>query len=158
MKLLQGRTGQLKKKLGLQHTSVDLICQSFAKAGGKYRLVNPNVALAQRLGILNPLVIALNVSPWSWLLGWFVNLNQWCDQWSAFSGYSFTDVYVTRFTTFQGSKTVTFDPAARWEVDGMYIQRQLRLPIVKLHFKNFNLSLTRAATAVSLLTLRLKSL
>lgn len=133
-------------------------CQSFAKAGGEYELVNPNLALAQSLGILNPLTIAVNVTAWSWLLGWFVNLNQWVDSLTAFAGYKFKDCYVTRFTTFQGEKTVDWDPAGKWAVDGMYIKRYLRLPQVKLHLKTFNLSLTRAATAVSLLTLRLKSL
>lgn len=137
-----------------------IVAKSFVKAGGNYQLVNPNLALAQSLGILNPLTIVVNVTAWSWLVGWFVNLNQWVDSLTAFAGYKFTDVYTTRFTTFEGSKHWYFGPTnfARYNVRGMYTTRELRLPVVKLHCKKFNLSLTRAATAVSLLTLRLKSL
>ena len=145
---------------GYSSPSYGISAKSFAKAGGKYKLVNPNFALAQRMGILNPLTIAVNVTAWSWLLGWFVNLNQWVDSLTAFAGYEFKDCYVTRFTTFSGWKRWDFGPKnfALYEVDGMYTKRYLRLPIVKLHQKRFNLALTRAATAVSLLTLRLKSL
>lgn len=135
-------------------------CQSYAKAGGSFTLVNPNLALAQRMGLLNPLTIVVNVTAWSWLLGWFINLNQWVDSLTAFSGYKFMNCYVTRYTVFQGQKR-TQDWPTGWNyynVQGMFTRRYLRLPVVRLHFKSFNLSLTRAATAVSLLTLRLKSL
>lgn len=131
-------------------------CEVRAKAGGEFKLVNPNLALASKLGILNPLTIALNITPWSWLLGWFVNLNQWVDSLSSTAGYEFRNCYVTKFTTFDGLKR--WKGYADFRCKGYYMQRDLRLPVVKLHLKRFNLSLTRAATAVSLLTLRLKSL
>lgn len=135
---------------------LDVTCVARAKAGGEFRMVNPNTALAQRLGLLNPLTIALNVTPWSWLLGWFINLNQWVDSISTFAGYQFRNTYVTKYTTFDGLKR--WKGYADFHCFGYYMKRELRLPTVKLHFKNFNLSSTRAATAVSLLTLRLKSL
>lgn len=149
-----------KKGAGPSWPAYDIAAKSFAKAGGKYQLVNPNLALAQSMGVLNPLTIVVNVTAWSWLLGWFVNLNQWVDSLTAFAGYKFTDTYVTRFTTFKGSKRWDFGPTnyADYDVQGMLTVRELRLPVVRLHFKKFSLSLTRAATAVSLLTLRLKSL
>lgn len=159
-KVATGAKWGVSAKAGYSTPAYDIACTSFAKAGGNYRLVNPNLALAQKLGILNPLTIAVNVTAWSWLLGWFVNLNQWVDSLTAFAGYTFSDCYVTRFTVFKGTKRWDWGPTnyALYDVDGMYTKRYLRLPIVKLHFKKFNLSLTRAATAVSLLTLRLKSL
>lgn len=149
-----------KRTASLSWPAYDIVAKSFAKAGGNYQLVNPNLALAQAMGVLNPLTIVVNVTAWSWLLGWFVNLNQWVDSLTAFAGYKFTDCYVTRFTLFKGSKRWDFGPTnyALYKVEGMYTKRELRLPVVKLHLKKFNLSLTRAATAVSLLTLRLKSL
>lgn len=129
------------------------------KSGGFLRLVNPNVALAQQLGILNPLEVIVNVTPWSWLLGWFVNLQQWVSSLTAFAGYEFKDVYTTRYAPFKGTKRWQFSSSwASYDVQGYWMSRQLRLPVVKLHLKSFKLSHTRAATAISLLTLRLKSL
>lgn len=154
-----GASWILYRKANPSEPMVDVGCMSYSKAGGEYRLVNPNLALAQRMGILNPLTIAVNVTPWSWLLGWFVNLNQWVDSLTGFAGYEFTNCYVTRYTVFEGIKRWQFSSSyAQYGVQGMYIKRSLRLPQVRLHQKNFNLSLTRAATAVSLLTMRLKSL
>lgn len=159
-KVATGAEWTMAAKPGPSSPGYDISLQSFAKTGGKYKLVNPNLALAQKMGILNPLTIVVNVTAWSWLLGWFVNLNQWVDSLTAFAGYTFEDCYTTRFTRFHGSKRWDFGPKnfAVYDVDGMYVERHLRLPKVKLHLKTFNLSLTRAATAVSLLTLRLKSL
>lgn len=140
---------------------INVSCKSYAKTGGSYTMTNPNLALAQKLGLLNPLVIVVNVTAWSWLLGWFVNLNQWVDSLTAFSGYDFKDCYTTRYTTFSGIKRIEYHYPYRfgeYTAEGYLMTRQLRLPIVKLHTKNFKLSLTRAATAVSLLTMRLKSL
>lgn len=143
----------------LSRPAYSITCKCFGKSGGLVRLVNPNLALAQQLGILNPLEVIVNVTPWSWLLGWFVNLQQWVSSFSAYAGYEFRDVYTTQYAVFSGTKRWQFSSSwATYDVQGYWMSRQLRLPEVKLHFKSFNLSLTRAATAISLLTLRLKSL
>lgn len=45
-------------------------------ACGTYAVTNPNLWLANQLGLINPVAIAVDRIPWSWVVGMFVNLNQ----------------------------------------------------------------------------------
>lgn len=56
---------------------------------------NPNVYLAQRLGLLNPVATLLEVIPFSWLVGWAVNVDQVIQSWSADFGLTHTNAFST---------------------------------------------------------------
>jgi len=45
-------------------------------AAGTYRVTNPNLWLANRLGLINPFQVAWDRVPWSWVVNMFVNVNQ----------------------------------------------------------------------------------
>jgi hypothetical protein len=47
---------------------------------------NPNLYLLNQLGLTNPAVVALELVPYSWLLGWFVNLEAILSSWTDFIG------------------------------------------------------------------------
>lgn len=51
-----------------------------AGASGTVTVTNPNAYLANRLGLVNLATIALDAVPFSWILGWFVNLKEFFDQ------------------------------------------------------------------------------
>lgn len=46
------------------------------KVTGRVRVVNPNVYLLDRLGVLNAPLVAWDLVPWSWVVNMFVNTNQ----------------------------------------------------------------------------------
>jgi len=46
------------------------------KVTGQVRVVNPNVYLLDRLGVLNAPLMAWDAVPWSWVVNMFVNTNQ----------------------------------------------------------------------------------
>jgi len=53
---------------------------------------NPNVWLANQLGLLNPAVVAWDLIPWSWVVGMFVNLQSILESFTALYGLSVTDI------------------------------------------------------------------
>lgn len=132
----------------------------FASASCVIQVTNPNLFLASQLGLTNPVLTAVETLPWSWLLGWFVNLDQFFRQFSVFHG-----VTVSRACNTVGVRDeMSFD----WYTFGPYqlytqgaqscysFQRSLGLPSVTLQWKGLTrLSVTRAATLSSLLVGRL---
>lgn len=46
------------------------------KYNASYEVTNPNLWLANRLGLLNPIQVAWDRVPWSWVVNMFVNANQ----------------------------------------------------------------------------------
>lgn len=131
-------------------------------AGCVIQVSNPNLFLASQLGLTNPILTAVETLPYSWLLGWFVNLDQYFRQFSVFHGVSVDRPWMTLSL----SDDMRFD----WYTFGPYqlytqgeqtcfsTQRSLGLPQVTLRWKGLNrLSITRGATLASLLTMRLPS-
>lgn len=53
---------------------------------------NPNVWLANQLGLLNPAVVAWDLVPWSWVVGMFINVQSVLESFTALYGLSVTDV------------------------------------------------------------------
>lgn len=135
----------------------------FVKVGGFAELSNPNVALAVDLGIANPLVIAAELVPFSFVLGWFVNWNQYLSSFTDTAGFKLSNTYYTSFAYMEGTQSA-------WEKHlGPYpTVMQLRsvamkrtvssipAPFLKVTLPN-RLSLSRAATAMSLVVTLLTS-
>lgn len=52
---------------------------------------NPNLALANRLGVINPAVVAWDLVPWSFVVNMFVNVNELLSSLTDEVGYDVTD-------------------------------------------------------------------
>lgn len=72
---------------------------------------NPNLWMANRLGLVNPATIAWDVIPWSFVVGMFVNVNQYINSFTDWLGLDFIDYsqtetvkgFTSRTTTYEGS-------------------------------------------------------
>jgi hypothetical protein len=126
----------------------------------KVRLANPNLAKASQLGLVNPATVAWEVIPFSFLVDWFVPVSDFLDSFSDTVGWDFKDVIVTSKTGGTGwSWTIKAKNYANaWHYyEDMYCTYFTRtvgtsLPSYLLKPNKLNgLSLTRAATSVSLL-------
>lgn len=125
------------------------------------RLVNPNLYLANQLGLLNPLSTALDVIPFSFIAGWFGNFSQMLGACTDGFGLEFTDS--GNFFLLSGSGSLMHygresSEAAELSLmkvkfQGMQFERKpggIPAPKLRIALPD-RLSITRAATSVSLL-------
>lgn len=129
---------------------------------GKVRLVNQNLWLANQLGLVNPALTAWQFAPFSWLVDWFTNVGQMLDAMTDTVGCSLTDTGAGLFISSEikqvGADYGPLGPSGGLQSYfthgvGQYRQRiPGGIPTPRLTFGFPKLSLTRAATAVSLLT------
>lgn len=64
--------------------------------GATVRLSNPNVALANRLGVINPAGVIWAVQPFSFLVDKYLNIGQMLNSFSDLYGYDIRDAWVSR--------------------------------------------------------------
>lgn len=130
------------------------------KTGATYKLVNPNAAIRTSLGLNNPLAIAWEVVPFSFVVDWFTQFGNCISAMTDFAGFELTDAYRTDFIIANQEFETWYRPDGR----GNNIRFRSRhfkssrtkglaypLPL-RPRLANFGSSVTRAATAVSLLT------
>lgn len=127
-----------------------------ARVQADVRVENPNIWLAASLGLLNPFAIAWNVTPFSFLVGWVVNMYDWLNQVTDLEGLSVTKAYHTTFFKGEGSGLIISTAATKYNethtVNTVRESRVLGLPSVTLQWWTpSQLSLTRGLTAMSLL-------
>lgn len=131
------------------------------RVGCKVRISNPNMTLANSLGLLNPLTIGAELVPFSFVVGWFLNWNQVLESYSDFAGYEVQHGYVTCFGVIsdwkhsQGSN-IPADPPYHRSMNGytMAMHRRVTgvsIPTPKLHWSWPKVSVSRAATSMSLI-------
>jgi len=134
-----------------------------AKTGATLKITNPDLLLASRMGLINPLAIAWELVPFSFVVDWFTKFGDVLEAKTDFLGISLLDSYNTRYLKAK-SIFVTWDKRAGhlgsgyngqfvYGVHRMQRAKGLITPVT-LYPKlvNFGQSRTRAATAVSLLT------
>lgn len=125
---------------------------------GEVEVTNPNLALASQLGLINPVSIMYNLMPWSWMLGWFVNFSQVINAFSDFAGVKVSRLFRTYHSEWRASPTLA--NAAYYGTYDCVQTRREPLGSVPMPFLRFTvpdaLSVTRAATLISLLVTRLK--
>lgn len=121
---------------------------------------NPNLFLANQLGLVNPAVVALELVPYSWLLGWFVNLEAILSSWTDFVGLNLTSKQVSyRYTYSNERLEKTSNITVGWKTRGERYERTVGSipgPTLTLTMPD-RLSLTRGLTACSLLVRGLKT-
>ncbi len=130
----------------------------FVKMGAVVRYDNPNHQLVQQLGLANPLAIAWELVPFSFVVDWFTNVGDVIGSITDMYGVSLTDSYtstILRTTVTQETRVYgkTSDLLRyRYRLYHQTRRKGLTAPIpVVPVLANFGQSKTRAATAVSLL-------
>lgn len=127
---------------------------------GGVRVTNPNLFLAQQLGLVNPAAVAWELVPFSFIVDWFVDVGTFLESWTDFVGLAFENggtlvyrkcsrTYTNRnYDPFPKIMAVYTDVFQTWDVNRGGLDLQYR-------FQGFtlpgNLSTTRAATSISLL-------
>lgn len=146
---------------GVHKTRYRVLCQT------DWRVVNPNLWLASRLGLVNPASIAWNLIPLSFLIDWFASVNQVLNEWSDFLGVETSNsFYTVTCRDAVDSSVVAYYPGntvymyQRAQTKSVFIERKLGIPNVRLGIKPLvRLSMSHSVTASALLcTMGLKKL
>lgn len=133
-----------------------------AVVGATVSIKNPNLALANQLGLINPATLVWEVIPFSFVIDWFVNVGDFLGSFTEFAGYSVSDPFVrvyssdvSEFSTWNSvwdGITTTWNLTNTTMYKGSGASRVLALPGVELKVRTpWRVSPTRAATAISLL-------
>lgn len=135
------------------------------KQGALFTVTNPNAFLANRMGFANPLSVAWEAVPFSFVADWFGNVGQCLSSMTDFVGVSVQNAYNTTFQ--QGSREWTnvisgWPPGSPSTIQDFtskvaYCTRGVGLSGPTLAVKPFKgFSVIRATTAISLLVQQLK--
>jgi len=145
------------------------------RCGATVRVTNPNLWLANQLGFVNPFVVGYNVIPFSFVLDWFVNVEQFLSQGTDYYGLALEQAWTTKrytadfdyhrlkvmryYVSGQGPDEVfRYVPILEeFKGNGVHMRRSIGLPAVVLKLRPLKLpSWQRALTAVSLVVQRLR--
>jgi len=132
---------------------------SVCRVGCRVRLVNPNLHLANSLGLLNPAVVIWDAIPFSFVLGWISNIDTYLRSLSDFAGWETSDGYRTSFTKLAGSTSWPDYPGTGSYGHSVAVTREVfsQPPRPPLQLQLSELRPVRALTAISLLVQKLKS-
>lgn len=136
--------------------------------GADIAVTNPNLRLAQQMGILNPAVVLLDLVPWSFVLGWFWNLQEYLSSFTDFAGLTLHRSYVVQVTETnltgswracefcsEGDKLLYANARSKASARSYDRQSMTSVPRPRMRLSGFQLSPTRGLTAISLLVQKL---
>jgi hypothetical protein len=129
--------------------------------GSRVGVSNPNLWLANRLGLINPLALAWERVPFSFVLDWVANLNDVIGSHSDFFGLTlkgpyFTEVRVLTYTLQRNRPSIGF--FENYATEFVAMGRTVGIPGPTLRMRPAKaLSWQRGLTAASLLLQRLKA-
>lgn len=135
--------------------------------GAEISVSNPNLWLANQLGLVNPAVVLWDVVPFSFVLNWFVTVEEFLNGFTDFWGLSVTNPYTTFFYTCRTRKVETQPDFPTTGANTVYsVRRFVRTQVTRrpgpipgpsLRIRDpWILSPSRGATAISLLLQRLR--
>lgn len=139
----------------------DRVVNVKVRLGCDVTVANPNLWLANQMGLVNPATVIWDSVPFSFVVDWFVNVSDFLGSFTTFAGLNIENSYNTIFWRSQlKSRLVCNNPYYVKTYGGTQIifRRGLGLgtgPILKVR-KPWQLSVTRGATAVSLLLQKLR--
>jgi len=117
------------------------------------KVENPNLNLANQMGFTNPLVVAWELVPFSFVVDWFANVGQILSSYSDFLGLQILSPMSTSYLTMTKFAN-GFDTVYNWNytLQAIRVERSdgIPTPVFKVNLPRAP-SVTRAATAVSLL-------
>lgn len=129
------------------------------KYGAKVRVSNPNLYLWNQLGLVNPATVIWEVIPFSFVVDWFVNVEQFLGMGTDFLGLTMTDTYTTLHA--KGTHRQYWGsgfPGRYADFEWATTHRTLGISQPTVALRAYKVpSWKRAANAVSLLALGLKS-
>lgn len=103
------RTVRIPSYVGLDDTYQKIILSGEEKIawklGSKVGVSNPDLWLANQMGVINPAVVVWDLIPFSFVLGWVVNVSQYLEAFNGFWGLSFTGEYTTGFSRTLSTRT-----------------------------------------------------
>lgn len=155
----QSQSGALTPHLWPPYIRAD--CKAMEGIYVQVGVDNPNTYLAAQLGLLNPVAIAWELVPLSFVANWFYDVGSFLNSMDTFYGLSIEDGGVFSKYEYSGSEV-----ADTWDSTGTALERQtasfdgygfrreavnsfqLPRPVLELP----HLSWSRAATSISLLT------
>lgn len=127
---------------------------------------NPNLRRATQLGLINPVSIAWELVPFSFVVDWFIPVGQFLEGWTDLLGLTIEQPHTTITRAYKSDYTLieTWPPGTynvnptqkglAWE-----FQRSMGYSGTVLAIRPYKgISLTRAATAISLLVQQLNNL
>lgn len=125
-----------------------IVWKSHVKVSANIRIINPNLFVANQLGLTNPAQWVLEGIPFSFVLDWFSNLSQVVSQLTDLVGLEIAEP----MTAYKSSVFETYE---WWDAtdtkDWVSLRRVLSIPSVKLHFGYERFQWQRGANAISLL-------
>lgn len=86
-------------KLPAAHTNAYVQVNAGVQIGCTLRIDNPNVALLNNLGLLNPASVAWELVPYSFVLDWFVPVGTYLNSLNDTIGFSVDQAFYTVFTS-----------------------------------------------------------
>jgi hypothetical protein len=125
---------------------------------------NPNLQLASQLGLINPIAIAWELVPFSFVVDWVYPVGQFLNSWTDFAGLTLTDTYTTTYAVCRGSYTETYLATGALILEqkgnayGIKRVKTLTFPVPVLRPFKLDISPTRGATAIALLVQELASI
>jgi hypothetical protein len=138
-------------------------CQHRVACGAEVTISNPNLFLAQNLGLVNPAGIAWELVPFSFVLDWFVNVGDFLSQGTDLLGLSVTNAWTTihsRSTMVSSQKNQFWNPPfALYRGSGVEFERRIGLPGISLKVRPWRIwGWQRGVTAGGLLIQQLEGI
>jgi hypothetical protein len=131
------------------------IIHSYTRQSTRIVISNENLALAEQLGLVNPLSFAWEATPFSFVVDWATNIGQVLSSFSTFAGVTTRDSSSTYMQVRRNTRVWWFGYA--YGFTNVYCQRTLGLDKPVLHIRPWkDVSPVRAITAISLLLKGLK--
>jgi len=78
-----------------QYSGSTNVGKVYCRIGGNVQVSNPNLFLANQLGLVNPVNAAFDMIRFSFVLDWFVNVQDVLASWTDFAGLRFSGGYTT---------------------------------------------------------------
>ena len=127
--------------------------EGFLTIGADVYLENANLALANRMGLINPATVAWELIPFSFLVDWFLPVGNFLNSFSDFVGYRVENPFTT--TLRKGTSRQVYLDGRYSEValgECVRMTRVLGIPPRRLVMSTFKgLSVSRGATAIALI-------
>lgn len=126
------------------------------------RVTNPNLYLANQLGLINPAAVLWDAVPFSFVVDWFLPVGKFLQSWTEFIGLTFEDAFTT--ITWRGGESsrgvYTWNGAPEFKRNTLTrVRRTMGMPSYKFIPKGTKgLSMWTAITSTALLVQQLKTL